>query len=388
MPSWEMKIITAEALRLLAQASDDADLRAELRALAEEILKATDAAPEFPQTQEDDPHAPLKELTLGRSTPPRPAVIVALNHDTAGTADLAEIEAHCRIKAEAAALASSRLRGPVSETPDDPDVDERAVRMTDWYYWRNAKDELEPVDVTSLDDLAGCYATLAEALALVEASRSGSRGQTEKALSLLAEAQASVRSAIQTLSGPDDPDQINVFAWLKETSARHHLYLKRFMRAEDLATPADWPDLVDRIFTAYPHGRAPVKAKRRVPETQRSEPNAEVLEARRLLAGRSVVLIGGGCRPEARESLIADLGLSDLVWIETREHQSIAGFEPAIARDDVAVVLLAIRWSSHAFGDVKTFCNRHGKPLVRLPGGYNPNQVAAHILAQSSGKLA
>jgi hypothetical protein len=81
------------------------------------------------------------------------------------------------------------------------------------------------------------------------------------------------------------------------------------------------------------------------------------------------------------------LGLKDLIWIETREHQSIEGFEPAIARPDVAVVLLAIRWSSHAFGDVKRYCDRHGKLLVRLPGGYNPNQVAAQILSQGSGQL-
>ena len=117
------------------------------------------------------------------------------------------------------------------------------------------------------------------------------------------------------------------------------------------------------------------------------EPTAEVREAARLLSGRSVVLIGGVRRPEAQGVLRAALGLEDLVWIETREHQSIRGFEATIARPDVALVLLAIRWSSHAFGDVAQFCDRHGKPLVRLPGGYSPNQVAAQILAQCSAQL-
>ena len=28
-----------------------------------------------------------------------------------------------------------------------------------------------------------------------------------------------------------------------------------------------------------------------------------------------------------------------------------------------AIVLLAIRWSSHSFGDVKVFCEKYGKPL-------------------------
>ena len=118
-----------------------------------------------------------------------------------------------------------------------------------------------------------------------------------------------------------------------------------------------------------------------------AEPSAEVKAARRLLEGRSVVLIGGARRRDAERLLAAAFGLKELVWVETREHQSIAAFEPAVARSDVALVLLAIRWSSHSFGDVKQFCDRHGKPLVRLPGGYNPNQVAAQVLAQSSAQL-
>ncbi|MEZ6105837.1 MAG: hypothetical protein R3B96_06870 [Pirellulaceae bacterium] len=76
-----------------------------------------------------------------------------------------------------------------------------------------------------------------------------------------------------------------------------------------------------------------------------------------------------------------------MIWIETREHQSIDGFEPYVARADVAVVLLAIRWASHSFGDVREFCERYQKPLVRLPGGYNANQVAAQILQQCSDRL-
>ena len=92
-------------------------------------------------------------------------------------------------------------------------------------------------------------------------------------------------------------------------------------------------------------------------------------------------------RREAQESLRRSLGLKNLVWIETKEHQAVATFEPMIVRPDVALVLLAIRWSSHAFGDVKVLCDRYGKPLVRLPGGYSPNQVAIQIVSQCSGQL-
>lgn len=58
-----------------------------------------------------------------------------------------------------------------------------------------------------------------------------------------------------------------------------------------------------------------------------------------------------------------------------------------MARSDVAAVLLAIRWSSHSYGDVKEYCDKYGKPLVYLTGGYNPNQVAHQILAQVGDRL-
>lgn len=118
-----------------------------------------------------------------------------------------------------------------------------------------------------------------------------------------------------------------------------------------------------------------------------TQPTPEVREVARLLDGRSMVLIGGDRRPGSHQALKDAFGLRELIWIETREHQSIDGFEPYVARPDVAVVVLAIRWSSHSFGEVRDFCDRHGKPLVRLPGGYNPNQVAAQIMSQCSERL-
>jgi hypothetical protein len=119
-----------------------------------------------------------------------------------------------------------------------------------------------------------------------------------------------------------------------------------------------------------------------------SQPGPEVREAAQLLDGQSIVLIGGDRRPGSQQALREALGLKEVIWIETREHQSIEGFEAYVARPDVAIVILAIRWASHAFGEVREFCERHGKPLVRLPGGYNPNQVAAQIMSQCSERLA
>jgi hypothetical protein len=124
-----------------------------------------------------------------------------------------------------------------------------------------------------------------------------------------------------------------------------------------------------------------------IPEETTVESTAEVKAVADLLRDKVMVLIGGVRRPQAYEALKRAFALKDVDWIGTREHESIAGFEPHIARPDVGVVMLAIRWSSHAFGDVRQFCDKYGKPLVRLPAGYNPNQVAMQVLLQCGERL-
>ncbi len=113
----------------------------------------------------------------------------------------------------------------------------------------------------------------------------------------------------------------------------------------------------------------------------------EVRQVREMLAGRTVILIGGENRPHAKAALEQAFDLAELVWVSTESHQSTAPFEPVVARPGTAVVLLAIRWSSHSFGDVKAMCDRYGKPFVRLPAGYNPEQVARQIVQQVSQAL-
>ncbi|MEZ6064661.1 MAG: hypothetical protein R3B90_02890, partial [Planctomycetaceae bacterium] len=79
--------------------------------------------------------------------------------------------------------------------------------------------------------------------------------------------------------------------------------------------------------------------------------------------------------------------LRDVEWVPTREHQSVSKFESYVRQPEVGVVVLAIRWTSHSYGEVKAFCDTYGKPFVRLKAGYNPVQVAAHILEQVSDQL-
>jgi hypothetical protein len=318
-----------------------------------------------------------------------------------------------------------------------------------------------------LDEIAGCFETVAESLELARESEGRARA-FERALQYLAEAQSGLRRALQRVGLDADADQEDVYEWLRGSASRHRIFIRRHMRADDLAEPARWPSLLSRIEEARSSGRKTpgqvrlfeqareyqkrIKQKTTdeaewsafigavdalvadgippssrelreyllpivedVPECEdfprgfrlvlreidrflatRSapspslglhEPSASVKQVARLLTGKSIVLIGGSRRRDAQEAIKRLFGLDSLIWLETREHQAVLTFEPVIARPDVAIVLLAIRWSSHSFGEVRHLCERHGKLLVRLPGGYNPNQVAAQILAQCSEQL-
>jgi hypothetical protein len=135
---------------------------------------------------------------------------------------------------------------------------------------------------------------------------------------------------------------------------------------------------IDRYLDTRPEADPPARMQK---------PSGEVAEVAEFLRGREVVLIGGQNRPNHKAALIKAFGLTDVRWIATPEHTSFTVFEPDVAAPDVALVLLAIRWSSHDYESVRTYCDQYGKPLVRLPGGYNANQVAHHILAQAGDRL-
>jgi hypothetical protein len=437
-------------------------------------MTATESSPDEPEPLKE----PLHELLLGRprspsEMAPRPCAQSA--QVDSGFEEIAATARHCLRKAEAARWAAERQRriregcGWTDEdSPADPAMIEWAERLTDAFYWANAQSFPRSPCIAVLDHVGGCFETVAAGLHFAN-SEPHRHGGLERALKLLAEAQSALRRSLNHLHAPDDPDQLAVYEWLRSTAARNRVFLKRFMRADDLADPAGWPNLLARIETAA--GRLPETERQRalldelrcglnaltergqssvldwqpviqcveeilsagLPPSnrelrdlllpflddlpvqsdlprgfqlvareldrylamrqatagpaQRAAPSDEVQAASRLLAGRSLALIGGIRRPQAQKLLIVTLGLKDLIWIETREHQSFKRFEPTIARGDVALVLLAIRWASHGFADVKQFCDQYAKPLVRLPGGYSPNQVAAQVLSQAGDHL-
>lgn len=428
----------------------------------------------------------LHDNTLGNVSIPLPKTETAPPPEREAVQDneLDLIEKRCLIKAEAVrwmvetagAPSSGEAGGPLEKARHD--FIERAKVVPDCFLW------MINVRLSSQDTaspwcrLAECYANLAAAAALFQRILPHLEEQPsflESAVKLVAEAQSAVRVATaEVKDGEADPDQERCFRWLRRVTSEERIFVERFMRRTDSASPHDWEELRGRIKEAgaafgremnldkqssillnkaryhvkkimrHPDGDtghdwqtimevvekvleqgfAPSNVILRdlllpviddLPDTEmensgfalvlreidrylstvpvspsssmEQRPSTETESVKRLLCGKVAVFIGGNPRPGAHQTLEKAFGLSELVWVDSRAHQSIEPFQPVITRPDVAVVLLAIRWSSHSFGDIKKFCDEAGKPLVRLPGGYGANQVAKQILDQASGAL-
>ncbi|MCY3001446.1 MAG: hypothetical protein NTV21_06550 [Planctomycetota bacterium] len=163
--------------------------------------------------------------------------------------------------------------------------------------------------------------------------------------------------------------------------ARTRAFAKRLASVapalRDWTLPADFAVLQRELDAATRKGAAPAAA-----------PTSPEEQVAALLKGRAMVVIGGDRRPEHQERLREAFGLSEVLWADTREQNpDVTALESCVARADVAVVVLMIRWIRHALGEVATLCERHDKPLVRLTAGYNPAQVAVAILEQTGKRL-
>ncbi|HRP63339.1 MAG TPA: hypothetical protein PK400_08615 [Phycisphaerales bacterium] len=396
----------------------------------------------------------------------------------------------CVLKSEAARWAVTR-RNRLAEganfidaiSPTDQTLIARAKALPDCYVWMLDPYGILPPEDQQLGIIDACYTNLADAAELMRRVAEGADDNalsgidTESVASLVAEAQSALRVVLFDCGVRNDQDQLDAYRWLKEFTFREQIYLRRFMRIEDPASPHDWGDLHDRLdkvreqlddavvrgqrrktllnkaryhkrkllghaqieradiddwrktleavdslvgsgihasdlelreilLPLIDHlpeslecGKNALLALREVDRYLASRPTAleiapsggeysnEVLEAQELLKNKRVVLIGGDERSSAKESLERALALSELCWVSSKPHQAIRTFEPEVARQETVLVMLAIRWSSHSYTEVKQFCDRYSKLFVRLPGGYGVNQVAAQILAQAGDRL-
>lgn len=142
------------------------------------------------------------------------------------------------------------------------------------------------------------------------------------------------------------------------------------------------PELVARVEAAEATPAADDSAQPR-------QWSPDILEVRRFLRGRRMVIIGGVPNPEAIRRFTDAFTLSAAEWVELTEHGTGAPMRAPIFRSDTAVVLVIIKLTGHLHAEeARTIAEDAGKPCVLLAGGYNPQRVAQDILEQASTRLS
>ncbi len=154
---------------------------------------------------------------------------------------------------------------------------------------------------------------------------------------------------------------------------------------DDVPDSMEVRDNADLVFREIDRFLASRPVKSSSPATY--SPSPEVEKVAQLLNGKVLVVVGGDARPHAKQAIEEAFGLKELAWVRTSEQNPKLECDGQVARDDVAAVLLVIRWSRHSYDELSGICDKYNKPLVRLPGGYNPNQIADQVLKQCSERL-
>jgi hypothetical protein len=283
-----------------------------------------------------------------------------------------------------AAEAQSALRMAVEAVGGRPDSDQ--AKVFNWLRQAGAEQQVFISRFMRLDDPADptVWHDLQERIGGVDAQVEAIRKQDKQKTNLLGKGKYHARRIMEGKGSDED--------WKKVVGA-----VESLINAGIPPSNSDIRDMLAPVIDSMPEIEVPPGFQRVLAEIDRyfatqmpppapitREVLAEVQEVGKLFEKKEMIIIGGERRPHAYEALKSAFRLKELIWISTRDHESVDQFEPYVARSDVAAVLLAIRWSSHSYGEVRDFCLKHGKLFVRLPGGYNPNQVAHQILLQKS----
>ncbi len=114
-----------------------------------------------------------------------------------------------------------------------------------------------------------------------------------------------------------------------------------------------------------------------------------VLRARELLEGGVIVVVGGEPRNEAMERITSAFGLADIVWVPLQEHGPSQPMRSPIQRPETRLVLVLVKLAGHLHvKQAQEYARNADKPVVLLPAGYNPEQIADAISQQASETLA
>jgi hypothetical protein len=221
------------------------------------------ATPPIPVRSRD----PLPPQTIGTHVPmsaPRPTDPAsamsrrfALDDDE-DDVSLETIAARCRVKADGARWAVERKRRidrgadfQEEVAPGDREIVERARQLPDCFLWMNQPHAAAvAANAGAAEDLAQGYETTALAAEMLDKLLNASprdQGLMEPALLLAAEAQSALRISVERLGGRKDSDQVAMYLRLRDIGAERRIYVNRYMKLDDPASPSGLSALRERI---------------------------------------------------------------------------------------------------------------------------------------------
>jgi hypothetical protein len=113
-----------------------------------------------------------------------------------------------------------------------------------------------------------------------------------------------------------------------------------------------------------------------------------IREVRSLLAGGTIVIIGGEPRNEPAERIKEAFGATDVIWVRLSEHGTGLPMRAPIARPETRLVLVLTRLAGHLHTEEASgYAREAQKACVFLKAGWNPEQIAESVLQQASEQL-
>lgn len=114
---------------------------------------------------------------------------------------------------------------------------------------------------------------------------------------------------------------------------------------------------------------------------------ADVQYVRERLAGQSIAIVGGVCKPHASARIQKALKLREVRWLGAGKNDRVSQFETDVR--GMALVVLITKLIGHKHNDIREFCRNQGVPWVqtKIHGGYSVNQLAHLIREQASEYL-
>lgn len=156
-----------------------------------------------------------------------------------------------------------------------------------------------------------------------------------------------------------------------------------------VANQVEPPGLSARLQAALAAARRPPSDGPEPGGEIEPELSATVHQARSLLRGGRIVLIGGEPRADVIARLRGGLNLAEVDWVPLVEHGPGTPMRAPIRRADTVLVAVILKLTGHLHAEeARDYANEVNKPCVLLPAGYGVEQIARAVVEQASERLS